>query len=319
MNEGWVKVHRQMLSWEWFDNSKMVHLFLYLLLSATTKPIRYKGILLKRGQLATNRRKLGFVLNLSEKGVRTGLKRLVDGGVIRLDNRHAKGRHIVVITICNYDIYQANQEREGPSKVRQKTLESPTGDDTMSAQATEKGLPLIEQEEKNIIEDKSSIPPPPAAVVSRGEEFARLFNEAMDAAGAKITRIRSMSGGRLEKLTARAREHGLAAVAEMVEAAARSDFLNGKNRMGWKATADWLLEADNFRKVLEGTYDGIYDNKGPADPDTDTTDTPHHGKATKNRGDRRDEAAERERSFRARIIDKLNRPDEPDPDLDGCY
>lgn len=34
-----------------------------------------------------------------------------------------------------------------------------------------------------------------------------------------------------------------------------SDFLNGKNNHGWKASFDWLMNSTNIIKVLEGNYD----------------------------------------------------------------
>jgi hypothetical protein len=34
----------------------------------------------------------------------------------------------------------------------------------------------------------------------------------------------------------------------------RSPFLMGKGQRGWRVTLDWILEADNLRKTLEGNY-----------------------------------------------------------------
>ena len=36
---------------------------------------------------------------------------------------------------------------------------------------------------------------------------------------------------------------------------ADSDFLNGKNKQGWKASFDWILNPTNIAKILEGNYD----------------------------------------------------------------
>ncbi len=38
-------------------------------------------------------------------------------------------------------------------------------------------------------------------------------------------------------------------------------FCREKNRSGWRATFDWLIEEDNMAKVLDGNYD---DAPGPA-------------------------------------------------------
>ena len=34
-----------------------------------------------------------------------------------------------------------------------------------------------------------------------------------------------------------------------------SDFLKGKNKRGWRASFDWVMNAANMDKILEGTYD----------------------------------------------------------------
>lgn len=328
MNEGWIKVHRQLLGWEWFDNSQMVHLFLYLLLSASPIPSKWRGISLKRGQLATSRRKLAFMLNASEKQIRTGLKRLVEGDVIRLDNSHARAKHCTVVTICDFDNYNGAITTQGPSLgTTSGTTKEPLKGTQATSSRARKGSPI--REEENIENISSSLRSEEGVEEAAGEEeigpaFSRMFNEALDTAGSRITRVRAVSGGRLARLRARIAEHGREAVAEMAERAARSDFLGGKNKRGWRASVDWLLEPDNFQKVLEGTYDNPPERESDNEEDTSTpttTSTDHrHGKTTEHRGDsRRGDAAERERKFRARIIDKLNRPDEPEPDLSGCY
>lgn len=37
--------------------------------------------------------------------------------------------------------------------------------------------------------------------------------------------------------------------------AERSSFLKGKNRRGWQATFDWMIDSTNMDKVLDGCYD----------------------------------------------------------------
>lgn len=39
------------------------------------------------------------------------------------------------------------------------------------------------------------------------------------------------------------------------EKAEKSDFLTGRSGNGWKADFNWLMNEDNFAKVLEGRYD----------------------------------------------------------------
>lgn len=93
------------------------------------------------------------------------------------------------------------------------------------------------------------------AIKFNEENFIKFFNDEMDAQGAIIPRIKSLGKTRRTHVEARCREHGKDALAQMVRKAARSNFLNGQNKRGWKATFDWLILPTNFPKVIEGTYD----------------------------------------------------------------
>ncbi len=46
----------------------------------------------------------------------------------------------------------------------------------------------------------------------------------------------------------------IASAADYFRIVGESQFLNGRNQRGWKATFDWLLLPDNIAKVLEGAY-----------------------------------------------------------------
>ena len=53
---------------------------------------------------------------------------------------------------------------------------------------------------------------------------------------------------------------------EVFEIFEASDFLKGGGEKGWKASFDWLMKPDNFRKVMEHQYDER--PKAPAKKDT---------------------------------------------------
>ena len=76
MAEGWIKLHRKFLEWEWFELSGMVKIFVYFLLKANHKSNNWKGIKLERGQFITGRKKISTELGMSEQQVRTCIERL---------------------------------------------------------------------------------------------------------------------------------------------------------------------------------------------------------------------------------------------------
>jgi len=100
--EGWIKLHRKLMEWEWYKYSNMVHLFIHLLFKANRVGKKWKGIEIKRGQLITGRKKLSDETGLSEREIRTCLHRLNKTGetTSRTTNR------FTIITINEYDNYQ---------------------------------------------------------------------------------------------------------------------------------------------------------------------------------------------------------------------
>lgn len=50
----WIKLPRSFTSWRWYHESKMVHLFLYLLLQANVKKKDYLSLTIYPGQVVTS-------------------------------------------------------------------------------------------------------------------------------------------------------------------------------------------------------------------------------------------------------------------------
>lgn len=103
---GWVKLHRKLLEWEWYEDAHMVHLLVHLLLTATHEERKYKGLTIKRGQVVTSIKELAEALGTPESSTRLRMKRLKSCGFISIKVAHNK----TTITICNYDSYQMNEK-----------------------------------------------------------------------------------------------------------------------------------------------------------------------------------------------------------------
>jgi len=116
---GWVKLHRKFLGWEWYQKKYMVHLFLHLLLSANHKSKKWQGVIVNRGQLITGLKSLSASTGISVRSLRTCLARVVDiGGIIKKPtNKYS------IITICNYEKYQIDgrESDKQPTSNRQAT------------------------------------------------------------------------------------------------------------------------------------------------------------------------------------------------------
>lgn len=117
MTNGWIKIHRQFIEWEWYSDTNMVRLFLHLLLVANHKDAKWRGHEIKRGQTIAGVNSLSEATGLSVQNVRTCLKRLQETGEI---NKQSNNR-FSFITICNYDKYQAVEDGANKPDNKQAT------------------------------------------------------------------------------------------------------------------------------------------------------------------------------------------------------
>lgn len=99
--EGWIKMHRKTLEWEWFTTPNMYHLYSYLILAANHKDGKWKGIDVKRGELVTGLTTLSRKVGISVRSVRTCLNRLKSTGEIAIKSTNKYS----IITILKYDTY----------------------------------------------------------------------------------------------------------------------------------------------------------------------------------------------------------------------
>ena len=142
--EGWIKLHRKFISWEWFDDNNMLKLFLFLLLSSNHDKATWRGIEIDRGQYLTGLNSLSEKTNISIQTLRTCLKRLERTGEI-INKSTNKYR---LITICNYDSYQDSQRSD-----QQATNKQPTSNQqaTNSKQECKKEENVNNEKKKNKI------------------------------------------------------------------------------------------------------------------------------------------------------------------------
>ena len=106
MNNGYIKIHRKFLDWEWYSNINDCRLFIHCLFKANWKDGYFEGILIPRGSFATSISNLAKETGLTVQQVRTSLKHL--NSTSNLTNiRHSK---FSIISINNYEKYQVNNK-----------------------------------------------------------------------------------------------------------------------------------------------------------------------------------------------------------------
>jgi hypothetical protein len=112
MIEGYVRLHRRLLEWEWFGDSTTVHVLMFILLRANWQKKVWQGHVIEPGQLITSRLSIADSCGLTEKQVRGALDKLKGAGVITTD-RAGLGQRI---SLQNWAEYQATGSEEGRTR-----------------------------------------------------------------------------------------------------------------------------------------------------------------------------------------------------------
>jgi len=118
--QGWIKLHRQILEWEWYSDNNCFRLFLHLLLKANHKEKRFKGIELKVGSIVTSRDLLARETGLTSQQIRTALTKLISTNEIT----SVTSSQGTIIQIVSYEKYQVSTNEitnEQPTSNQQST------------------------------------------------------------------------------------------------------------------------------------------------------------------------------------------------------
>ena len=138
LENGFIKLHRKILKWEWYDDRNTTAVFIHLLLTVNTAD----------------------ELNLTIKEIRTCLQHLEQTG----ETAHVSTRNYTVFTVINYDSYQSrgtakgtqngtHTGRRGANEGQQRKKEKESQEDKEES-ATTSGVktPLSAPREKSIYE-----------------------------------------------------------------------------------------------------------------------------------------------------------------------
>lgn len=136
--QGWVKLHRQILEWEWFDDPNTFRLFIYCLLKANHTDKKYMGVTIKRGTFVTSLEELSKDTKLSVRSVRTCLTRLESTNEVT-SQRSFKG---TVIQVVKYDDYQVTTNQ---TTTKRQASDKPTTTTKNDKEIKELNIPTWEE------------------------------------------------------------------------------------------------------------------------------------------------------------------------------
>ena len=135
MNNGFIKIHRKLLEWEWYDDIITFKVFIHCLFKANWKDAKFRGYDIPRGSFVTSIKKLSDELSgdgdenkISIQNIRTALNHLKSTCELTIKTTSK----FSIITVNNYDLYQ------DPNTQPNKQL-------TSNQQTTNKQLTTIEE------------------------------------------------------------------------------------------------------------------------------------------------------------------------------
>lgn len=102
VNNGWIKIHRKILDWEWYSHESVFRVFVHLLLTANHEAKHWQGMTIKEGQKVTSYAHLASETGLSVQSVRTAISKLKSTGEITYESNNKYG----LITISKWKGYQ---------------------------------------------------------------------------------------------------------------------------------------------------------------------------------------------------------------------
>ena len=141
--EGWVKIHRKFLNWEWYQNTEMVRIFLHFLLSANHENNNWQGIIVKKGQVVIGRKKLSKTLGISQRTIRTCLSRLKTTNEITTETTNK----YTIITLINWEKYQHISNKTTSKTTSKLTNDRPANDQQTTTNKNDKK----DKKDKNLL------------------------------------------------------------------------------------------------------------------------------------------------------------------------
>jgi len=149
--KGWIKLHREFIKWEWYDDHNTSRLFLHLLLTVNFEDKPWHGITIERGSIVTSSNTLAEQTKLSRQQTRTSLEKLqlTNEITIKATKRYS------LITVCKYNEYQKRdndeQPSEQPSNNQVVTKSQPSRNQVVTTTKEEKNSKKEKKEDKKII------------------------------------------------------------------------------------------------------------------------------------------------------------------------
>lgn len=108
LDNGYIKLHRSIMNWEWYSDIYTFYVFVHLLMTVSIEDSQWRGIEVKRGERVTSYAKLASETGLTEKRIRTCINRLERTGSVA----RCKYPKYTVFTVLSFDKFQTGAGKQ---------------------------------------------------------------------------------------------------------------------------------------------------------------------------------------------------------------
>ena len=231
MSIGWIKLHRQLLDWEWYDDINTKCLFLHCLLRANHSDTEWRGHKIKRGQFLTSLDTLKRETGLSVSQIRTSLKKLISTSELTSKSQARS----TIITVLSYDSHQGS-DKPVDTQVAGKSQANRT------QIATDKNV--ITKECKNTDIHQLIV-----------DGWNEKFGNELSAVSKLTVKRKSAINGCIKEMASTEFDFTLLETwSRLFDHASNSDFLMGR-KTDWKMSFDFITTKSKLLKIVEGEYD----------------------------------------------------------------
>lgn len=117
MEKGWICLHRRFLDWEWYEDMAVRIFFIHCLLRANHTTNKWRGYTIKAGQFITSLNHLAKETGLTERQIRTCIKKLKSTNDI---DTQTTNRNTMII-IKNWNKWQTERQAKRQTSDKQVT------------------------------------------------------------------------------------------------------------------------------------------------------------------------------------------------------
>lgn len=140
--QGWLKLHRKIQEWQWFDDPIVLKFFIYCITSANHKDTQWLNYDVDKGSFIRSVSSMEKDLKYSTKQVRTCMRKLQKSGEISVIGTNK----FTIIEVCNFGSYQDEEDSKGTTGANKRANEGQSGGQTRGKpRATDKN----EEKDKN--------------------------------------------------------------------------------------------------------------------------------------------------------------------------